>query len=122
MIASQGSDFKNALVDSFTTHLKGKPLYIKVIDVSTLGKVKEEEWNSLILINTCQQYRLHPDVKKYLDNAKNLSKVMLVITSGSGEWTTDEYDVDIFTSASKMSELKSMVGSILTRIQTILED
>jgi hypothetical protein len=122
LIASQGSEFKNALVDSLTTHLKGKSLYIKVVDVSALGEVKEEEWNALILINTCQQYRLHPDVKKYLDNANNLSEVILVITSGSGEWKTDEYDVDIFTSASKMSELKPMVSSILTRIQTILED
>jgi hypothetical protein len=122
LIASQGSDFKNALVDSLTTHLEEKPLYIKVVDVSALGEVKEEEWNALIIINTCQQYRLHPDVIKYLDKAKDLSKVILVITSGPGDWKTDKYDVDIFTSASKMSELKLMVSSILTRIQTILED
>lgn len=122
LIASQASDFKNALVDSLITHLEEKPLYIKVVDVSALGDVNEEEWNSLVLINTCQQYKLHPDVKKYLDKAKNLSKVILVITSGSGEWKTDEYDADIFTSTSKMYELKPLVSSILTLVKTILED
>ncbi len=122
LITSQGSDFKNALVDSLTTHLKEKPLYIKVVDVTSLGDINEEEWDALVLINTCQQYKLHPDVEKYLDKAKNLSKVIIVITSGSGDWKTDEYDVDIFTSASKMNELKSLVSSILTRIHTILEN
>lgn len=122
LIASQGSDFKNVLVDSLTTHLKEKPLYIKVVDVSALGNVNEEEWDALVLIHACQQYKINPDVKKYLDKAKNLSKVILVITSGSGEWKTDEYEVDIFTSASKLNELNSLVSSILDKIKTILED
>lgn len=43
LIANQGSNFKNALVDSLTEHLKEKSFYIKVVDVSALGEVNEDE-------------------------------------------------------------------------------
>jgi len=113
LITSQGSDFKNALVDSLTTHLKEKPLYVKVVDVSVLGEINEDEWDALVLIHTTQQYKLQPNVKEYPDRAKDLSKVILVTTSGSGEWKTEDYEVDIFTSASKMDELGLLVDNIL---------
>lgn len=120
LIASQGSNFKNALVDSLTEHLKEKSFYIKVVDVSALGEVNEDEWNALVLIHTTQQNRLQPDVKEYLNRAKDLSMVILVTTSGPGEWKTKDYEVDIFTSASKMDELSSLTTKILARLDLIL--
>lgn len=122
LIASQGSEFKNALVDNLKEHPKEKSFYIKVVDVSALGEVNENEWNALVLIHTTQQNRLQPDVKEYLNRAKNLSKVILVTTSGSGEWQTENYGIDIFTSASRMNELESLVSDILARIKTTIED
>jgi menaquinone-dependent protoporphyrinogen IX oxidase len=119
LIASQGSDFKNALVESLTTHLREKAT-INVIDVTTLHEVNEDEWDAIVLIHTVEQWKLQPDVKKYLDRAQDLHKIILVTTSGSGDWKTENYDVDVITSASKTGELPSLIQKILGRIDSIV--
>ncbi|MCK4322301.1 hypothetical protein KAX08_07275 [candidate division WOR-3 bacterium] len=48
--------------------------------------------------------------------------VILATTSGSGEWKTENYGIDIFTSASRMNKLESLVSDILARIKTTIED
>ncbi|KPL15984.1 hypothetical protein AMJ74_00070 [candidate division WOR_3 bacterium SM1_77] len=120
LIASQGSKFKNALVESLTLYLKKKAVYIKVIDVTTLHEVNEEEWDAMVIIHTTEKWELQPDVKKYIDRAENLNKVIFVTTSGSGEWKTKDYDIDVITSASKNGELHLLPGEIVARLDSIL--
>lgn len=120
LIASQGSDFKNALVESLTTHLHAK-IYIKVIDVTTLAGVDEKDWDAIVIIHTTEQWKLQPDVKKYFDRARNLNKVVLVTTSGSGDWETKDYDIETITSASKTEELPTLFNKILARLDAILK-
>lgn len=121
LIASQGSDFKNALVESLTTHLQKKRVYIKVIDVTSLQEVNEHEWDGLVLIHSSEQWKLQPDVKAYLDRATDLDKIVVVTTSGSGDWKTKDYDVDVLTSASKSEELPSLITNILSRLDATLK-
>jgi len=46
LIASQGSDFKNAVVDGIITKLAQRPIAIKVIDVSGLWTVNIDKCNA----------------------------------------------------------------------------
>ena len=120
LIASQGSDFKNAIVESLTTHLQEQQLFIKVIDVTSLGTIEEDEWDALVFIHTTEQWKLQPDVKAYLDQTKNLNKVILVTTSGSGDWKTKDYDIEALTSASRTEELATLIPRILAQLNAIL--
>jgi len=43
LIATQGSDFKEAIVNGVISAFKGKPVYIKVIDVRKLSSIKIED-------------------------------------------------------------------------------
>jgi hypothetical protein len=122
LIASQGSDFKGAVVESLTTLLKERPVYLRVIDVTTLADVDESEWNAVVIIHTTERGRLQPDVKGYLDRVENLGKVVLVTTSGSGEWRTADYDIDVITSASRDSEIPSVLHSIASQLDAIFEE
>lgn len=116
LIASQGSDFKNAVVESLTQYLREKPVYVNVIDVTALAKVIEDEWDAVVLIHTTERWKLQPDVKAYLDRSEDLSKVVLLTTSGSGRWKTKDFNVDVITSASKMSEINSVLKKIISRL------
>lgn len=120
LIASQGSDFKNALVDSLTSHLAEELVYMKVIDVTGLGQINEDDWDALVLIHTTEKSKPPADVNAYLDRVHDLSKVIVVTTSGSGEWKSEDYDVDVMTSASKTKELSGMVKHIVARLQQIM--
>ncbi len=120
LIASQGSTFKNGLVESLRVYLQKRPYNLKIIDVTMLGEIDEADWDALVLIHTTEKWQLQPDVKKYLDRAKDLSKVVLVTTSGNGRWKTRDYKVDAITSASKKNELSSLTALIIDRIEMIL--
>lgn len=112
LIASQGSKFKNALVDSIVGRLKSRPLAVKVVDVTTLHQEDEADYPAIVIIHTTEKWELQPDVKKFLDRARNHKKILLVTTSGQGDWKTGDYDVDIVTSASRGSELRVLPGRI----------
>ncbi len=121
LIASQGSDFKNALVESIAVYMAKKPVYIKVLDVTALDDVNEGEWNAVVLIHTTEGRRLQRNVKEYLDRAEDLNKIILLTTSGSGKWKTEDYDIDVITSASKKEKLPLLISEILTRLGLILK-
>ena len=121
LIASQGSKFKNAAVERVIADLAEDSLYVRVIDVTSLGEIKEKEWDAILVLHTTENWRLQTDVKEYLERAQELDKVIVVTTSGSGEWKSDEYEVDILTSASKNDELPALTDRITEKIRSILE-
>ncbi|UCG29237.1 MAG: hypothetical protein JSV53_06850 [candidate division WOR-3 bacterium] len=121
LIASQGSGFKNALVESVTTYLAEESRYVRVMDVTGLAEVDESEWDAILIVHTTEQWKLQPDVKKYLDRADALDKVIVVTTSGSGEWKSEDYAVDVMTSASKSEELPLLTQNIVASLKEILQ-
>jgi hypothetical protein len=122
LIASQGSGFKNALVKGLSTNLEQRQIYIKVLDVTVLSGVSEKDWDAVVLIHTTEMSKVQPDVKAFLDRAHDLDKVILITTSGPGTWKTDDYDVDIITSASKKEELLGLTEDILRRLDVLLSN
>jgi len=121
LIATQGSGFKSALIDSVTVYLIDDSLYVRVIDVTGLGEIDDNEWNAILIVHTTEQWKLQPDVAKYLERARDLSKVIVVTTSGSGEWKSDEYAVDVITSASKSDELPALTQKIVAKLRVLLQ-
>jgi len=121
LIASQGSSFKNSLVDNLVYILKEKPVNVKIIDVTGLDEINESDWNALILIHTTEKWQMQPDVKAFLDRAKDLTKIMLITTSGDGKWRTKDYNVDVITSASANKELSPITRQIQEWLKTRLQ-
>lgn len=120
LIASQGSRFKNRLVSDLVDHIKHNPICISVIDVTSLSEANEADWNAVVLIHTTQMGRMQPNAKEYLGHAKELNKVILVTTSGSGKWRNEEFKIDTLTSASKMIEVRVLINTINHRLEAIL--
>jgi hypothetical protein len=120
LIASQGSKFKNALVDSMTSRLTDESVYINVIDVTGLGEIREDDWDAIVVIHTTEKSEPPADVKLHLDRAQNLDKVIVVTTSGSGEWKSGDYDVEAITSASETDALPGLVNDIVAKVRQII--
>ena len=120
LIASQGSGFKNMLVSGLVDKIKNSPTYIRVVDVTSLSEVDEAGWNAVVLIHTTQYGRMQPDAMEYLGRAKELDKVVLVTTSGSGRWKTEEFDIDTLTSASRKAKVGLLINTITHRLGAIL--
>ena len=101
LIASQGSEFKNNLVQNILVQLKSNQKFFSVIDCTKLGDENKEDWDAIIIIHTLQIHEMPEEARIFLSEANNLSKVMLVSTSGAGDDFVEGYDVDAISSASR---------------------
>ncbi len=121
LIATQESNFKEGLVSGITEELKAKPVYMKIIDVTTLPTINEEEWNAVVVLSTCQSGILQAETLAYLQQANALEKHVVLITSGSGDWKPEEVSFDSISSASKTTNVAPLVARIVKQLEGILE-
>lgn len=121
LIASQGSEFKNQMVDTIISRLKSEDIYIRVIDVSGLSEINEENWSAEIIIHTTEGWKAPEPVRDYLDRIKEPGKVMLLITSGDGGWKPEDCKVDVLASASKIANISVLADSILYKVDSLLK-
>jgi hypothetical protein len=122
LIATQGSEYKSLMVDTLTTRLKGEDVYISVIDISGLNAINQKDWDAEVIIHSTERYRLPEPVKEYLGRIENPDEVMLLITSGSGEWKPEDCKVDIITSASKVADISEIANSIVAKVDSLLSE
>ena len=121
LIATQGSEYKNLMVDTLTARLKGEDFYISVIDISGLNEISQEDWDAEIIIHTTEAWKLPDPVKEYLNRIENLDEVILLITSGDGGWKPEDCKVDVLTSASEVSDIQEKANSIEEKVNSLLE-
>lgn len=118
LIASQGTEFKIKLVENLVEQLKEDQNYLSVIDCTTLGNENDKEWGTIIIIHTLQIHEMPEEAKAFLSEVEDLSKVMLVSTSGAGDDKVESFEVDAISSASRNSaipEIKKWVGEKLQK-------
>lgn len=121
LIATQGSNFKDALVSGIVEKLKTKAVYMKVIDVTELSNMNEKEWNAVVVLSTCQSQSLQAEAMVYLQQVNALEKHVVLITSGAGDWKPQEVSFDSISAASKTANVAPLVARIITQIEGILE-
>jgi hypothetical protein len=119
LIATQGSAFKDAVVSALIAHLKERNVYVKVIDVSALPGVDEGKWSAIVVIHTWENWKPQADAKTFLERAKDLKKVIVVTTSGRGDFKME--GVNAITSASVMANAPAIAAKIESRLAPLLE-
>jgi len=122
LIASQGSKYKNIMVDTLIARLKTEDVYISVIDISNLSEIDQEDWDAEVIINTTEGWKVPEPVKEFLDRIEKPDVVMLLITSGNGEWKPEDCKVDILTSASKVADISEKANSIEEKVNSLFEE
>ena len=120
LIATQGSEYKDLMVDTLTARLKGEDVYISVIDISGLKEIDQKDWDAEIIIHTTEGWKLPDPVKEYLDRIENAEEIILLITSGDGGWKPEECKVDVLTSASQVSDIQEKANSIEKKVNSLL--
>lgn len=119
LIATQGSDFKNEVVSETVDRLKSKPVYIKVIDVTLLPSIHEDEWSAIVILHTWEYQEAQPDAMNFITRATSPDKLVVVSTSGSGNEKIA--NVDGISSASSSSDVQSITDEIVSRVSKLLE-
>jgi len=117
LIASQGSEFKINLVERLTEELISDNNYLSVVDCTKLQDENEEVWDAIIIIHTLQVHEMPEEAQAFLSQVDDLSKVMLVSTSGAGDDKVVGFDVDAVSSPSRSTAIDPIVNWILPKIK-----
>ncbi len=122
LIASRKSDFKEALIEKIIENYKGKNLAIKVIGLAELDQENAEEYQSIILINTCMSWDMDRNVNKFLKNHLDDGNVIVLTTSGDGRWLPKKKgrQFDAISSASKITDVEKVSNEIIEKINHLL--
>lgn len=119
LIATQGSSFKDALVDGIVAHLKPRVGYLEVIDVSALPKIRDSEWTAIVVIHTWEYGKPQPDAAQFVGRMADKSRLIVVTTSGSG--TAKLPGIDVISAASEMRDVPARVSEATRSIDAMLE-
>jgi hypothetical protein len=113
LVATQGSEFKDGLVDAFCARLAAQPMYVKVIDVSGLDDVDTNEWSKVLVINTAMMNIMSGPARRLVARREGLDNVLLLITSGGGDFKPTDLEVDALSGASRTSDTNRLVDLLL---------
>jgi rhodanese-related sulfurtransferase len=117
LVATQGSDFKNAVVEGVVAQLKGRPVNIQVIDVTELLNIKVDDWDAIVVLHTWENWQAEPTAKLFIEQQPNLNKIIVLTTSGDGHLKMP--GVDAITSASLLQDVAKHVDLISRRIDKL---
>lgn len=118
LIATQGSEFKDAVVAGVVDHLKAREAHVKVIDIGVLPGARVSDWDAIVVIHTWEMRRPPEPVKAFIEQAGHSPKVIVLTTSGAGDFKLE--GVDAISAASRVADVPERVAEISRRIDTVL--
>jgi hypothetical protein len=119
LIATQGSSFKDALVDGIAAHLKPRVGYLEVLDVSRLPEIRENEWAAVVVMHTWEYGKPQADAAAFVARAADKSKLIVVTTSGGGREKMP--GIDVISAASEMRDVPMRVAEVTRVIDAVLD-
>jgi hypothetical protein len=120
LIASQGSDFKNILLEELVQQLKSGNVYLSIIDCTSLKKENSTDWDVTVIIHTTKVHQMPKYVSSYLKRFSDLSSFVLVSTSGGGDEMVTEFEVDAICTASWLSDAETIADRVVSKVDGIL--
>ena len=119
LIASQGSRFKDSLVQSILKQYKNDTIYFKVIDAYLLFTTPINKWDAIVIINSWE-YGMPPKnvrdfIKKHPDQT---DKLIILSTVGSYNMIFDQ--IDTISGESIIEKVPDYTEVVINQLNEIL--
>lgn len=120
LIATQRSEFKQAVVSRIVEDLEKDSCYVKVIDLKKLKIDSAAGYDAVVVVNTCKAWSLSRGASKFVKDFPDKSRVVLLTTAGGEDWRPKSVEVDASTSASKEQKADPVADAIAAKVRKIL--
>lgn len=122
LVASRSSEFKEALVRTIEEQLEDESVAVTLIGLQDLRDEKAEDYDAIVLINTCIAWSLDPQVDTFLYKYREAGDIIVVTTSGDGEWEPKKQnrEFDTVASASEMARVDEVADEIVEKVRALL--
>jgi flagellar biosynthesis regulator FlaF len=118
LVAATETEFKNQLISELKNNLDSTEYYLHFTGLENLQKTNTGEYDKIIIISTCLSWGLEHVVQEFLDQAREKEKIILISTSGDGNWVPKKYarEMDAIATASKMVNIPKILYKVKTNI------
>ncbi|PKV48274.1 hypothetical protein ATE84_0270 [Aquimarina sp. MAR_2010_214] len=120
LIASQGSKFKDSLVQGILKHYQNDAIHFKVIDAYTMFTVNIDKWDALVIINSWEYGSPPRNVKNFIKNHPDqLDKLIILSTVGSSNIALK--DIDVISGESIIEKTPEYTNIVVDRLNKIIK-
>ncbi len=119
LIATQGSVYKDSMLQRLINHFEPQKIFIKVIDVSDLKEIKISEWTAICLMHTWEMWKPPLAVEEFVKRHPAPKNLAVVTTSGDSTYKMEE--VDAITGASVIENIDADSRQLINQIERILQ-
>lgn len=122
LIASRSSAFKQAVVEKIKEAFQDKSVYVKFIGLGEIEQEKAEQYGAIVMINTCMSWDMDRSVHGFLDRYQDHSNMIVLTTSGDGNWLPKMKgrNFDVVSSASKKVKVEEVANQIIEKIKALI--
>lgn len=124
LIATETSRFKEALATQVAETLcqDRQPLLVKRIDLNRLAAEPIQNYQAIVLINSCRAWRPSSAVREFLKSVNDADKKKLVVltTANSGECDLKVDGVDAISAASKRTGISAVSQTVVDMVRARL--
>lgn len=124
LIATETSRFKEAVVTQVaeTLTLGKMPLLVKRINLQTLAAEPIQNYQAIVLVNSCRAWQPNRTVRDYLKNLDDADKKKLVVltTANSGKCSLGVGGIDAISAASKRAGISAVSQAVVDKVRARL--
>ncbi|SHK39505.1 hypothetical protein SAMN02745216_03386 [Desulfatibacillum alkenivorans DSM 16219] len=120
LLATEDTEFKNTILKNVVKSYEGQDVFIQVESVPALDKINAEDFDAVVLINTCMAWRVEPEIEAFIKKTADKQKIVLLTTTGDPDLNIEAPGVDSVTSASRMENADHVSQKIIGKINRIL--
>ncbi|EAC3817669.1 hypothetical protein [Listeria monocytogenes] len=117
LLATQGSKFKDSVMDQVKKDMEGKNVHVSIIDTTKLDKVTADDYDKVVLFTTVQSDDIPENVSTFMNDNKDKS-IHIAVTADSGRWDDKPKDIDAISEASKAENKQDFVDDLTKAILT----
>lgn len=119
LVATQGSDFKDAVVTNIFNFYKKDSVYIKAIDVSQLPQVDSSKYNVIVILHTWEYGKPPASVLEFIENnSERKHKMIVYATSGAGNNKIE--GIDAMAGESILENASDVSDAILSKMESMI--
>ena len=120
LIATEQSEFKQAVTETLVRGLDDGALFFKITDLRNLESEPAGSYAAIVILSTCVAWGLNPRVRAFLESPVAKEKIILLTTAGDVDWQAAVDGVDAITSASSPADVSRVAETLQTRIRAII--
>lgn len=120
LIGGVTSEFKEVIVTRLVDRYKDQG-NIDLVDLSKLNQVQCEEYDVILVMDSCQAWSLFNfSLKSFLKKTENCHNVVLLFTAGDPDWEYQYNDLDAITSASMVRDEDRVFNELTAKIDNMI--